>query len=138
MRLWLPKEEVRHRNFERVRVAREVIEAAPENGRLGILPPGIYQYDYSVKCSTQKYWKGVAKSWNRKLEEEVSRLNLNGHDADDETTRTGDALNREGTEILTNNVARVQRSADNEMRFIERQAQTAAANKRWHVDVKKP
>jgi hypothetical protein len=135
-RLGSPNKEVRQLHFKRVRVSHEVIEAASENGGLGIWPLGAYEYNYRVKCSTQQYWKDVAKSWNRNLKKDLSRLTLNEPDADDDTIHTDGGLNHEGAEILPNRASWVQQSAKDETRFIERQLQTAVANERWHVDLK--
>lgn len=55
-RIWLPKDKRagKKQHFRRVRVPPEVLAAAPENGGLGILPPGQYNYDYTIKCSAEQ------------------------------------------------------------------------------------
>jgi hypothetical protein len=51
-----------------VRIAPEVLHAAPEMGGVGILPVGQYEYDYTVKVGRGKY-ELDAKYWRQKAED---------------------------------------------------------------------
>nr|WBO25917.1 RNA-dependent RNA polymerase [Fusarium nanum alternavirus 1] len=50
----------------------QALRAAPENNGLGILPPGVYEYDYRVKCVTPQKYKDIAAGWQRRIDERVN------------------------------------------------------------------
>ncbi|KAJ6092816.1 hypothetical protein N7486_008105 [Penicillium sp. IBT 16267x] len=72
-RVWLNNPRGR-RFFIRVRVPRQVIEAAPEHGGLGILGPGVYDFDYRIKCTSKPYWRDISDQWHRSLHRYVREL----------------------------------------------------------------
>nr|WPT28599.1 RNA-dependent RNA polymerase [Colletotrichum fioriniae alternavirus 1] len=60
------------RSFKIRTVPPAVLHAAPECGGLGILPPGVYEYDYQVKCKVEPVYRAIADGWRRKLDDKVA------------------------------------------------------------------
>nr|UXE43348.1 RNA-dependent RNA polymerase [Fusarium avenaceum alternavirus 1] len=59
------------RSFVTKKIPLAVLRAAPENNGLGILPPGMYEYDYKIKCRTVEKYKDIAAGWQRKIDVKV-------------------------------------------------------------------
>ncbi|BAV56306.1 RNA-dependent RNA polymerase [Fusarium poae alternavirus 1] len=68
-RVWAIKGDKRTFTTKVIPVA--ALRAAPENNGLGILPPGVYEYDYTVKCVTPDKYKAIADGWQRRIDEKV-------------------------------------------------------------------
>lgn len=142
-RVWLPQPNGK-RHFVTVRVPPEVVEAAPEHGGLGILPPGVCDYDYRIKCSPQARWQNVSDEWMAKLDQYVSQLSKNARGNGNLTVRAEewfkrdedhapDQPERQGS-VRHCGKAKVPQSVDEQSRFVERQATIARSLNTWHRD----
>jgi hypothetical protein len=50
------------------------MEAAPEHGGLGLLPPWRYDYGRCIKCSCVDKWTAVTGEWHAQLDLAVNKL----------------------------------------------------------------
>ncbi|URY16699.1 putative RNA-dependent RNA polymerase [Dactylonectria torresensis alternavirus 1] len=132
------------RRFSRVKIAVAVLRAAPENGGLGILPPGCYTYDYAVKCRTHPRYADIADAWEEQLAPYAKRTVGPGiHDLEGVgrkwlTDSTGLVPTDAEVKAYKDKWARgrMHQGGDGQTRFLQRCAQVARSVKRWHRDVK--
>jgi hypothetical protein len=126
----------------RVVVPVEVIRAAPENKGLGILPPGSYSYDYSIKCSDKRKFVGISDGWKRELDRHVARSVGPGiHDLE---RSAADWVKRD-CDLVLDSVARrrfilkwsgsrAHQDGTGDSAVYLRNAAVARANRTWHRD----
>jgi hypothetical protein len=127
-----------------VRIKRAVIRAAPEHGGLGILPPGLFEYDYRVKCSKIDTFADIAQYWSKRLAREAKTAMGPGiHDLEraagdwlDKSTgiKPDDNLRKRYKQKWT--LSRVHQNGDGTSRLYARWAQIARSVKRVHIDYK--
>nr|BDQ13829.1 RNA-dependent RNA polymerase 4 [Diaporthe alternavirus 1] len=148
-RLWLPPDSRGRRpkqRFMRVQIAREVLEGATEHGGMGVLPPGQYDYDYSIKCSKRKYMEEIADGWDTQLRRHVAKLSRRAPGVDDlERNAVARFQDAAGVRVDTKTrgdfrlkwcEAVVHGGADPDTRFAERTRSLARSIKSWHRDTR--
>ncbi|KAJ5489506.1 hypothetical protein N7539_004396 [Penicillium diatomitis] len=91
-----------------VRVPREIIEASPERGGLGISPPGVYRMDDPARHKSADHWHDVSKAWEERLERYVTKIRASqpGSTSRNLTVRPEDFLERETGEPSTRKTRR--------------------------------
>lgn len=127
-----------------IRIAKDVLHAAPEHGGLGILPPGEYEYDYSLKCSTIKRFSDIAKYWSDRLQHRARTAMGPGiHDLEAAASdwlgqTTGIKPSKENVRRYKQKWAqsRVHQDGDGTSRLYARWSQIARCVKRVHRDVR--
>nr|WBU10533.1 RNA-dependent RNA polymerase [Ilyonectria crassa alternavirus 1] len=130
------------RKFEVKTIPRAVLHAAPENNGLGILPPGVYEYDYRVKCVTPQKYKDIAAGWRRRLDDKIAQgLGPGVHDLE----RKAREWVFENTKIIPTDrdvkrykdkwaASRVHQDGTGDSKFLTRCMQVALAVRQARVD----
>lgn len=131
------------RSFVTKTIPLAVLHAAPENGGLGILPPGVYEYDYTIKCTTYPRYKEIAAAWQRRIDKKTKEgLGPGVHDLEVKAR----AWVYENTNIVPSSrdvkrykdkwaASRVHQDGTGDSKFLTRCKQVALAVKRASKDM---